>query len=83
MRGSVTQPRGVFVVEAFNIRSGIAHIPHLLLANVMGDRDSSPSSTTKTKVNRWLAPISRVEHLSRFKPDLLTNRPKATEAKST
>ena len=44
--------RGVTIVGAPNIKYVISHIPPLMLTGVIGDRDSSPSSTTKIEVGR-------------------------------
>ena len=82
MLGTVTQPRGVLVVGALNIRSGIAHISHLLRVKVTRDRDSSPSSSFRTDVGRRPTPTSRAWHLSRFRPDLPITVLETIEAES-
>jgi len=60
-------------VEGHNIRFGMAYIPHLLPVKVTGDKDSPPSSTTRTGVAKQPTPASRAEHLNRIRLDLPTN----------
>ena len=81
--GSVARLRGVSVVGAHNIRSGITHIPHLLPVKVTGDKDSSSSSTTRTGVGKQPTLANKAKHLNRIKLDHLTSRCEIIEVEFT
>jgi len=79
MLENVDPPRGVSAAEALNTRFGITRSLHLLPVKDKDrakgkDKDDS-SNYTRRGVGRRPTPTSRTGHLSKFKPDLLTNSP--------
>jgi len=66
-------------VEAISIRFGTPHFLHLLLEKGKGN---NPNNHIRIGEGRQTTPTSRTRHLSKFKPDLPTNRPRTMGAES-
>ena len=71
--GNAARLRGAIAEGVPNIKYVIACIPHLVLTRVMGDRDSSPSSTAKIGLGRRPTQVVRTKHPSRTRLGLPTN----------
>ena len=79
MLENVDLPRGVSVAEALNTRFGIARSFHLLPVKEKNrargkDKDNDPNNHNRTRVGKRPAPTNKTRHLSKFRPDLPTNR---------
>jgi len=78
MLGNVDRSRGVSTADALNTRFGITDSLHLLPIkdkDKARDKDKDKSNHTKIGVGRWPTLTSRTGHLSKFSPNLPTNRP--------
>jgi len=78
MLGSVDRPKGVSAVEDLNTKFGAARFAHVLLdkrkARVKG-KDSDPSHCIRIGEAWRPNPTSKLGHLSKLKPNTLTNCP--------
>ena len=80
MLGNVSRSRGVFAAETLNTRFGTARSLHLLSVKDKDkardrDEDSDLNNHIRIGVGRRPTPASRFGHLSKFRPNLRTNRP--------
>ena len=72
MLGKVDRPTGVSATKALNTRFRAARSLHHLPGRGK-NKDNDSSNHIKTMAGRCLTPASRAGHLSKFRPNLLTN----------
>ena len=73
MLGNVDQSRSVSTAEALNTRFRVTRSLYVLPVKDKdkvrdNDKDSEPSNHTRIEVGRWLIPLGRTGHLSKFRP---------------